>query len=69
MEMVQSMKVFQIQEIQSETVIYTISPSGPAPSFCAGSSFDYVVIVSPNPAPGTEIDNYDGTLVMDIVWW
>ena len=38
----------------SETVLYTISPSGPAPSFCVGSSFDYVVTVSPAPAPGTE---------------
>ena len=33
----------------TETVTYTISPSGPAPSFCAGSSFDYVVTVSPAP--------------------
>ncbi|MDC1203553.1 hypothetical protein N8017_04235, partial [Crocinitomicaceae bacterium] len=42
----------------SETVIYTLSLIGPAPSFCAGSSFDFMLTISPATNPG--IENYSG---------
>ena len=42
----------------SETVIYTLSSVGPAPSFCTGSSFDFMLTISPATNPG--IENYSG---------
>lgn len=34
----------------AQTVTFTIVPTGPAPTFCSGSSFTSVVVVNPNPS-------------------